>query len=672
MQDPFTLEPFDFDDPEAQPTPDLYPTIATIHETSLLPLSPLPPSSLVTDPEVSNLLDHSLQLDTSINSTQEDGPPSASSNLGDGTFDHSLQPDPSANPTLADAPPLASSTFSDLGGDTSVLGENDSNTLESNIPACTATIPGPTHVQNPQEAHNAEEDEPSTMTHTDEASEYEPDESELVDPSNSLSAGGLEGDLDDSVFHEQSEGEDDSDGQANDLALSTTTFHTTPTPTEDGGMEGDHDLALSTTITTFHTTPTPTEDGGLEGDHDLALSTTTTTFHTTPTPTEDGGLEGDHGHNTSDTGSSSAALDEEDTATLLSRTIDSTFMDLTSSLTPQSLPLSLIPDLPAHDHKTFETGNSSSALDEEDITTPISHEIGPHFEDLLGSLDPQLSPLLTIPLEPSAALTGPHSSATITTDENLEDLAGPSTPTRLENQNDLNSDVGPQSEYRRDTGDLDQFDDDINIHPSASTLSTITLPDIDVTPPNSPMFEDLFQYIGSHGSDTPRVISQEVSEANLEQSLYSVQPEIFGGERILVPPSPEAPQIELLPSSSEDDQSLSYQPVSDPLEHEDIIQLQSDPVADPPDVPAYDHSTPDTRSSSPLLSEDDYVDAHTELSHETSSRSNLSITTQLNVQNQASIRSPTAFERIQSGILHAIPTLFALNRDSSATGSQVT
>ena len=212
------------------------------------------------------------------------------------------------------------------------------------------------------------------------------------------------------------------------------------------------------------------------------------------------------------------------------------------------------PDLPAHCHSTPDTRSSSPALSYDDE------------EDLDAS-----------------------------TDKTLEDPLGEvisDNPTSLEDQRDVESEGVPQPEYLQDTDERSDVDMNIppSIHGSTITLSMTILPIIPMTPANSPILEGLSQYMTSHDSDTPGVISQETSGVGSDKSTSE----------------------------------------STSLEPSDKSNLTPEPDIDIPIQPG------------PPLSQIQIRDSHLGMSN----------------------GGLSSYQRMQMGLLHVVPTFFALSRET--------
>jgi len=620
-EESFNHEAFNNSDGDDELTPDLYSTVA-VNETS--------------PPQVS-----ALQDDLSL-------------------LDHSLQPD--ANPTLIDGPSPATSIFSDNPNDeTPILGEYDSNHLDQadiseanglinlNSPqndlsksattfppnthtaATTSARDGPTHIHS-EDADTTQlqpiRDEPITPTTTfcsTEASTYGSDESEPIDPLDSRSADGLEGDStflqNDSVLagpnlpaHRRSTPDTRSssptlsylDEEDSDAATQLPLDNIVPIPDipPDLDMPLQQDrlpvIATHSSLTTEH--PSQSISDSLEGSPleislTLSLDYPETLIDSQVLTTDD-----------------EAALESPSEPTaVLSESLSSSGYPL-PDLPP--FPEFLLPDLKPYDPMSdarFDVGEGQYISKPVDILyiTPLLSESNGQISS------PQPSPSSSACfLEPSPVLlpTRPHSvnadiqSAAASTEDPVVEVSSnlsPSPPrnsARQEGHLGHDSDTVPPLDLQclQDIDERSNIDTNILASSTHGSAITFTLPPIPATPSGSPILDGLSQYMTLHDLDAPGVVSQENSSVDLD----------------------EVSAIECT-SMSGNGQSLRSG-CSEP-------QPTSNPLDPSPDLLCPHH-----------------------ISHVQFRDSYLGMST----------RGPSPFQRIQLGLLNVIPSIFALNRET--------
>src|ERR1700678_3013288 len=256
-------------------------------------------------------------------------------------------------------------------------------------------------------------------------------------------------------------------------------------------------------------------------------------------------------------------------------------------------------------------------------------------------------------LEPTAvssvarppSVNGDIQSKVVSIDETLEDpvvevisnlLSPSSNPARLEEvHHDLNSNAVPQQCLQDD--DLNERSNvDMNIPTAPTPASPITssvnftLPYIPMTPASSPILEGLSRYMTLPGSDAPGLGLGENSGVNLDKVFTPVQRETSARVSTLEPPS-ESPRIGLLSSTSGNSRSLKSgcsQPASDSLESSDGSQ-----------------STPGSNIDNPIRPDLLHPHLHVQIPD-----SSLGL----------SHTGPSPSQRMHLGLLHLIPTLFAI------------
>lgn len=246
----------------------------------------------------------------------------------------------------------------------------------------------------------------------------------------------------------------------------------------------------------------------------------------------------------------------------------------------------------------FETPRDLNALEETPDDTVHKVDSNTGFKDPRGSSTQNES------IEPCRSPPLElQSAASSSTDETPEDYHG------------HNSDKVLHSDPQY----LEDSDNEESIY--MNVLATFTLPAdiIPVTPPGSPVLDGLSHYMIFPGSEAP----SSVLRADQDNISTPVERDISTGERTLWPPS-ETPRFGLLLSSG-NGQSLRN---GSPQQASDLPESQGSDVdvTIQPDLPSPPH-----------------------MSH-------------VQVQDSHPGTSTSPFERMQSGLLRVIPTLFALDR----------
>ncbi|KAF8813506.1 hypothetical protein BYT27DRAFT_7239403 [Phlegmacium glaucopus] len=667
-QESFNYEAFDYSDEEEEATPD---TAATANET------PLPQVSALQDHL--GLPDHPLQ-DTSVNPATEDGPPLASpifSNLEDET--PVLGEDPSGGANISDAGLISHNSPQNDLTISAVTSLPDTD-----IP--TATTPardGATRVHSAEEAYNAEiqpiGDQPITSTTifcASEASIHGLDEPEPVNPLDSYSASGLEGDI--TLLQD--------DSADPDLSAYYTPDARSPSPTLSYVDEGDPGAAIqhSEIPSDGNVNPSTPLDPTMPSEEDRLPIITSHSSLTTEESTSDS-LEGfqlenslalsfDHPQTLID--SQGPITDDEEA--LNPRSPPATEPAATFPASPSTSsslgylmlnlpPLSEFPlllDLELYNPISDTRSNVGQANNDQPPETSQSpdasqgtvdcaaHEIedlNVHPEDPRDSLilngaiesyrsSPQLSsPSSTSLLEPtSVSVTADVQSATAPADETVEDpvvedLSPPcsSNPARLGVHHGLNSDALPQLDLQclQDADDLDERSTvDTNIFATSPYGSdiTFTLPLIPATPSDSPMFEGLSKYMTLHDWDAPGFVSQENPRVDLDEVSTPVQHEGSDIESTLWSPSTSGSSQSLSSGYSESEPASNSFELSAELNSTQGSDVDSAVQPDPP--------CPHLLSPVPIR--DSYLGG-----------------------------GLSPLQRIQSGLLNVIPTFFALDRE---------
>lgn len=132
----------------------------------------------------------------------------------------------------------------------------------------------------------------------------------------------------------------------------------------------------------------------------------------------------------------------------------------------------------------------------------------------------------------------------------------PGTPERLEEFHDLDTDTVSQHVLDTQESNEDVNTPDTPTHGSTFTLPPDVLPVIPVTPPDSPIFEGLSQYMTSDGSEASGIVVQDSSIVDQDNVVTPGERTTSASERTLWP-SLETPRAGLLSSRSANGQSLS-------------------------------------------------------------------------------------------------------------------
>ena len=382
---------------------------------------------------------------------------------GDPNLLNSLQPDASVNFAQDDKAPLVSPAFSNLGDKTSLLEEDkalselvNAGGLQDNLAIAAITFPPNTHTHATTPAGDCH-----TRTH---GHNLQPTQDEPITPTKTFYTGGA-------------------------------SIH---------GLELAPENLLDSS--TNETSIPPLQDYSDLADPDLPA----------------------HCHGTPDTRSSSPTLsyvDEEDRLPIITRR-----PNLTTEPPSQSTSEGSSEEAGIHEAHEIDSPRYLNFSEDphNSLTSNGNHE---STESCRSSLQLSRSSSTSF-VEPTPHSTNADNQNVVaSTDKTLEDplgevISSPSSfgnPTGLEDQHDVESEGVPQPEYLQDTDDLNERSDvdmsiPTSIHGSTITLSMTILPIIPMTPANSPVFEGLSQYMTSHDSDTPGVISQETSGVGPDKS----------------------------------------------------------------------------------------------------------------------------------------------------------